>query len=70
MVRIPPVEKRFKKGVSGNPSGRPIIPEKMLFTMTMAFLILVLKACKKDKDAQKTLLNIKRFLNLEKYERP
>jgi len=34
MVRIPPVEKRLKKGVSGNPCGRPIVPEKMLFKIT------------------------------------
>jgi hypothetical protein len=33
----------------------------------MAFLILVLKAYKKDKNAQKILLNIKRLLDLENY---
>jgi hypothetical protein len=31
----------------------------------MTFLILVLKAYKKDKDAQRTLLDIKKFLELE-----
>lgn len=68
MARIPPVEKRFKKGISGNPSGRPIMPEKMLFKVTMSFLILVLKAYKKDKDAQKVLVNVKKYLELENYE--
>lgn len=68
MVRIPPIEKRFKKGVSGNPNGRPIMPEKMLFKITMAFLILVLNTYKKDKNAQRTLLSIKKFLDLENYE--
>jgi hypothetical protein len=68
MVRTPPVEKRFKKGISGNPSGRPIMPEKVLFKITMAFLILVLKAYKKDKNAQKVLGNIKKYLELENYE--
>ena len=68
MVRIPPIEKRFKKGTSGNPYGRPVIPEKMLFKITMEFLLLVLKAYKKDKTAQKTLMNIKRYLELKNYE--
>jgi len=60
--RVPPQENRFKKGQSGNPQGRPIMPEKALFGLTMALLIILLKAYRKDKQAQKTLLEIKRLL--------
>ncbi|MDR1696111.1 MAG: DUF5681 domain-containing protein [Endomicrobium sp.] len=69
MVRIPPVEKRFKKGTSGNPHGRPITPEKMLFEVTMSFLVLILKAYKKDKTAQRKIITVKKYLEPRKYER-
>lgn len=60
--RVPPQENRFKKGQSGNPQGRPIMPEKAIFGLTMALLIILLKAYRKDKQAQKTLLEIKKLL--------
>lgn len=41
------------------------MPEKALFKLTMALLIIVLRAYKKDKEAQKTLLKIKKLLPAE-----
>jgi len=63
MYKVPPIEKRFKKGMSGNPYGRPMVPEKLLFKLTMALLILILKSYQKDKEAQRTLMKIKKLLN-------
>ena len=60
--RVPPHKNRFKKGQSGNPQGRPMMPEKAIFGLTMALLIILLKAYRKDKQAQKTLLEIKKLL--------
>lgn len=63
MYKVPPLETRFKKGVSANPHGRPIVPEKLLFKLTMALLILILKSYQKDKEAQRTFQEIKKLLN-------
>ena len=38
------------------------MPEKAIFGLTMALLIILLKAYRKDKQAQKTLFEIKKLL--------
>jgi hypothetical protein len=60
--RIPPIEKRFNKGVSGNPYGRPRLTGKEIFEITNAIFEL-LRAKNKDKIVLIKLKKIKEILN-------
>jgi hypothetical protein len=63
--RIPPIEKRFKKGVSGNPHGRPRILERDIFEIIIELLKLFLRFRNKDRAVADKLLKIKEILNEE-----
>ncbi len=63
MKRIPPIEKRFKKGLSGNPYGRPRILERDIFEIMIELLKLFLRYKNKDRDVANKLLKIKEALN-------
>jgi hypothetical protein len=63
MTRIPPIHKRFKKGISGNPYGRPHVTGKELFEITTAIFGLLLRAKKKDRSVLIRLEKIRRILN-------
>ncbi|MDR1160123.1 MAG: DUF5681 domain-containing protein [Syntrophomonadaceae bacterium] len=47
--RIPPIDKRFKKGISGNPYGRPRLTGKEIFEITNAIFELLLRSKSKDR---------------------
>jgi hypothetical protein len=59
----PPIETRFKKGVSGNPYGRPRILEKEIFVIMIEVLKLFLRYKNKDKTVVDKLLKVKEILN-------
>ena len=60
---MPPEEKRFKKGHSGNPAGRPRISQRDILEIMSVLLELLVKAKNKDRAAQRRLLEIKEVLN-------
>lgn len=63
MYRKPPISSQFKKGVSGNPNGRPKISDSALFELTYMFLQALLSARNKNKIARKKLSQIRDILN-------
>jgi len=61
--RFPPIEKRFKKGTSGNPYGRPCLTGKEVFEITNAIFELLLRAKYKDRSVLIKLKKIRDILN-------
>lgn len=62
---IPPIEKRFKKGTSGNPYGRPRIVECDIFEIMLGLMKLFLRFKNKDRGVTSKLLKIKEVLDEE-----
>ena len=61
--RIPPEKYRFKKGISGNPYGRPRMTGKEVFEITNAIFELLLRVKNKDRSVLIKLKKIREILN-------
>lgn len=61
--RNPPLEKRFKKGTSGSPRGRPHLAGKDVFEVANAIFELLLRAQYKDRSVLVKLKRIREILN-------
>ena len=62
-MRIPPLEKRFKKGVSGNPYGRPRIIERDVFMPMTSVFELFIRYKNRDRSIQAKLRRIKEIVD-------